>query len=206
MKIPKTSSRRDRFATFTVGGCARLTKRWGDAPVGSEGRVDKVWETPDGNAYVRVVFGYNLSGQVLRGSYPVDVVTAVAGPPPPESLKRRAYKPLTEDQRTDLGKRGEAFFWACHMNDGSTDRLPNPAESAAAQARLHLDDIMTGRKKVVGQHTYAAAHTLERITPQRWIEEVRKAQERGYPLKPAVIAEADAMEAAGVKPRTRAAI
>lgn len=93
---------------------------------------------------------------------------------------------MTPERRAALERQAEAFYWAGHMNG----RMPNPAASAEALTELLHADVKAGKKKVLGQRSYKDAFARERIPRDKWVEQVKRALEKGFPVSANVRAEA----------------
>ena len=93
---------------------------------------------------------------------------------------------MTPDRERRLEAQAEAFYWAARY----PGRMPNPTASATAREELHKHYVMTGKKKVLGQRSYAAAFACSQIPHDRWVQQVRNAIEAGYPVTEDVRAEA----------------
>lgn len=56
------------------GSIGRVIKFYADIPVGTTGEIIKHWIDRQGNEWVTLYFGKNLSGQKLKKSFPGDCV------------------------------------------------------------------------------------------------------------------------------------
>lgn len=54
---------------------AQLLARWGDAPIGSRGRIVRRWSDPAGRQWIRVEWGRTRDGKPIRQSYPAGVLS-----------------------------------------------------------------------------------------------------------------------------------